>query len=86
MKLFKFYVTFQVKAGEVLAFDYRVLHRALSHKGTENRPMLYYTYTKRWFSDAMNFADLPSLHMADAEVNKKKSGIKFSLKLQYFQR
>ena len=48
--------------------------------------MLYYTYTKRWFSDAMNFADLPSLHMADAEVNKKKSGIKFSLKLQYFQR
>ena len=61
-------VTIEVKAGEMLAFDYRVLHRALSHKGTENRPMLYYTFTKRWFTDAMNFADLPSLHEADEKV------------------
>ena len=61
-------VTIEVKAGELLAFDYRVLHRALSHKGTENRPMLYYTFTKRWFTDAMNFADLPSLNEADTKV------------------
>ena len=61
-------ITIEVKAGEMLAFDYRVLHRALSHKGTENRPMLYYTFTKRWFTDAMNFADLPSLHEADEKV------------------
>jgi len=41
--------------GGVLAFDYRVLHRALEHKGTQLRPVLYWTYTRRWFSDAMNF-------------------------------
>ena len=54
----------KVNAGEVLAFDYRVLHRALDHQGSEVRPVLYYTFTKRWFSDAMNFAELPSLKMA----------------------
>ena len=30
--------------------------------------MLYYTFTKRWFTDAMNFADLPSLNEADTKV------------------
>ena len=57
-----------MEAGEVLAFDYRVLHRALGHKGSKQRPVLYYTFTKRWFSDAMNFADLPSLHEADEKM------------------
>ena len=38
----------KVNAGEVLAFDYRVLHRALRHGGTSARPLLYYTFTKRW--------------------------------------
>ena len=52
----------------MLAFDYRVLHRALKHSGKEVRPLLYYTFTKRWFSDAMNFADLPSLHEADKHI------------------
>jgi len=58
----------KVNAGEVLAFDYRVLHRALEHGGKEVRPLLYYTFTKRWFSDAMNFADLPSLTLADGKL------------------
>ena len=58
----------KVNAGEVLAFDYRVLHRALDHQGSEVRPVLYYTFTKRWFSDAMNFAELPSLKLADGKL------------------
>jgi len=62
----------KVNAGEVLAFDYRVLHRALEHGGKEVRPLLYYTFTKRWFSDAMNFADLPSLTLADGKISEKK--------------
>eukprot|EP00090_Calanus_glacialis_P030868 TRINITY_DN5023_c0_g1_i1.p1 TRINITY_DN5023_c0_g1~~TRINITY_DN5023_c0_g1_i1.p1 ORF type:complete len:763 (+),score=154.94 TRINITY_DN5023_c0_g1_i1:281-2569(+) len=61
----------KVNAGEVLAFDYRVLHRALEHGGKEVRPLLYYTFTKRWFSDAMNFADLPSLTEADGKLPMK---------------
>ena len=32
-----------MNAGEVLAFDYRVLHRALDHYGKEIRPVLYCT-------------------------------------------
>ena len=60
-------MTIKVNAGEVLAFDYRVLHRALDHQGQEIRPVLYYTFTKRWFSDAMNFAELPSLTLADGK-------------------
>jgi len=63
----------KVNAGEVLAFDYRTLHRALEHGGVNPRPLLYYTFTKRWFSDAMNFADLPSLKEADHLV--KGSGV-----------
>ena len=62
----------KVNAGEVLAFDYRVLHRALDHKGREIRPVLYYTFTKRWFSDAMNFADLPSLKLAEGKMLSEK--------------
>ena len=62
----------KVNAGEVLAFDYRVLHRALDHQGSEVRPVLYYTFTKRWFSDAMNFAELPSLKMADGKLLEDK--------------
>jgi len=61
-------LTVKVNAGEVLAFDYRVLHRALEHGGDHARPLLYYTYTKRWFTDAMNFANLPSLKEADQQV------------------
>ena len=38
----------KVNAGEVLAFDYRTLHRALEHGGSNPRPLLYYTFTKRW--------------------------------------
>ena len=62
----------KVNAGEVLAFDYRVLHRALDHQGKEIRPVLYYTFTKRWFSDAMNFAELPSLKLADGKLLSDK--------------
>jgi cysteine desulfurase family protein (TIGR01976 family) len=63
-----------VNAGEVLAFDYRVLHRALHHGGSQPRPLLYYTFTKRWFSDAMNFADLPSLRQADGLPSRGLEG------------
>ena len=65
-------LTLKVNAGEVLAFDYRVLHRALDHKGREVRPVLYYTFTKRWFSDAMNFASLPSLSLASGRLVSDK--------------
>ena len=44
-------------AGSVLLFDYRVLHRGLAHEGlpNERRPVLYFTYARRWFFDTENF-------------------------------
>ena len=55
----------QVKAGEIVAFDGRVLHRAIKHIGRQERPILYYIFSKRWFTDALNYADLPSLREAE---------------------
>ena len=63
-------VKIEVQAGQILLFDYRVLHRALAHNDVNKRPLLYYTYTKRWFSDSLNFADLPRL----ADVETKVAG------------
>ncbi|CAD7954693.1 unnamed protein product [Amoebophrya sp. A25] len=51
----------QVQAGQVLCFDYRVLHRALEHNVDFRRPVLYWTFVRPWFTDALNFGGLPSL-------------------------
>ena len=48
---------FTVAAGSVILFDYRVLHRGLAHKGDQPRPVLYFTYGRRWFSDNLNFPE-----------------------------
>lgn len=53
-------VVFALPCTQVLAFDYRVLHRALAHEGDQPRPVLYWTYTRRWFSDNLNF---PARHL-----------------------
>jgi len=58
-------VRIQVQAGQVLSFDYRTLHRALAHQDEQPRPVLYFTYCKPWFSDALNFGGLPSLSERD---------------------
>eukprot|EP01047_Picozoa_sp_COSAG01_P078605 COSAG01_NODE_14589_length_1435_cov_2.008234_2_plen_178_part_00 len=50
-------VCYQIPAGSVLLFDYRLLHRGLAHTSPEqgDRPLLYFTYGRRWFSDNLNF-------------------------------
>lgn len=54
-------VRIQVQSGQILMFDYRLLHRALEHVGEKPRPVLYFTFCKRWFTDGLNFSGLPSL-------------------------
>ena len=51
-------------------YFYDMTEAVLKHTGKEVRPLLYYTFTKRWFSDAMNFANLPSLHEADEKMSE----------------
>jgi hypothetical protein len=42
-------------AGDVLMFDYRVLHRGLANKTMQNRSFLVLTVAKPWFKDILNF-------------------------------
>jgi hypothetical protein len=41
--------------GDVLIFDYRVLHRGLANKTLQNRSFLVLTVAKPWFKDILNF-------------------------------
>jgi len=43
--------------GDVLLFDYRLLHRAVSNPTKMIRPVLYFTHAKEWFVDAHNFPE-----------------------------
>jgi hypothetical protein len=52
--------------GDIIIFDYRVVHRGLANRGTENRPLLYLTYARPWFRDAQNFPDEPLLAKSNA--------------------
>ena len=45
-----------VKAGDAVMFDYRVLHRGGANSSTRQRPLLYFTYARPWFTDATNYS------------------------------
>lgn len=62
-------------AGQILAFDYRTLHRALAHQGTKPRPLLYFTFTKPWFRDSLNFACAQSLREAEVSLREAEVGV-----------
>jgi hypothetical protein len=40
-----------LKKGDVLLFDYAVLHRGGANLSPDSRPILYYTLSTRWFRD-----------------------------------
>ena len=44
------------KAGDAVMFDYRVLHRGGANSTTRQRPLLYFTYARSWFTDATNYS------------------------------
>lgn len=46
-----------LKQGDVLIFDYRILHRGRANKDPDklNRPILVLTFAKKWFVDVCNF-------------------------------
>lgn len=44
-----------MRAGDVLLFDYRVLHRGTANKSAAVRPVLVYTYAKPFYRDTLNF-------------------------------
>ena len=52
-----------LRQGDVLVFDYRILHRGLANVSQQNRPILVLTVAQTWFKDVLNF---PSRSLGDA--------------------
>ena len=48
-------IAFTCRAGSVIIFDYRILHRGLANTSRAARPVLYFTYARAWFRDMHNF-------------------------------
>lgn len=44
-----------LKLGDVLLFDYRVLHRGRANNTLQNRNVLVMTFCEPWFEDVLNF-------------------------------
>ena len=44
--------------GDAIVFDYRVMHRGRANKGEAWRPILYETFSRRWFVDDYNFPEI----------------------------
>ena len=49
------HVTPAIPLGSWLAFDSRIVHRGEANFGKEDRPLLYFVYSKEWFRDVNNF-------------------------------
>eukprot|EP00949_MAST-11_sp_MAST-11-sp1_P002070 g2070.t1 len=45
--------------GSAIVFDYRTVHRGVRNVGAENRPLLYYCYSRKFWKDDRNFGDVP---------------------------
>ena len=45
----------EASPGDVIIFDFRVIHRGMANKSPRWRPMLYATCSRPWFSDDFNF-------------------------------
>jgi hypothetical protein len=54
-----------LQQGDVLLFDYRVLHRGRANVSCENRNFLVLTYAQEWFEDIVNF---PKRSMMDKNI------------------
>jgi hypothetical protein len=61
-----------LKLGDVLLFDYRVLHRGRANNTLRNRHVLVLTFCEQWFEDILNFPKRSMLvpcghHVADVD-------------------
>lgn len=41
--------------GSAICFDYRTVHRGTANTSEKDRPLLYFTFARKWFSDTENF-------------------------------
>ena len=48
-------LSLEANPGDLIIFDFRVIHRGMANKSTRWRPLLYATCSRPWFSDNFNF-------------------------------
>jgi ectoine hydroxylase-related dioxygenase (phytanoyl-CoA dioxygenase family) len=58
----------ELQVGDVLLFDYRVLHRGKANRPNTNRSILVLTFSKPWYKDICNF---PNRSMFEAAGDKE---------------
>ena len=58
--------------GDVIIFDYRLVHRGVENVSASRRPLMYIVYAKSFWSDQINFGDRPLLKSAAERTNDRK--------------
>jgi ectoine hydroxylase-related dioxygenase (phytanoyl-CoA dioxygenase family) len=48
--------------GDLLIFDYRILHRGRANRSNQRRNYLVLTYAEPWFQDVLNFPKRSMYH------------------------
>ena len=52
-----------LNVGDILIFDYRLLHRGSANRSNQNRPMLVLAFSQAWFKDVKNW---PARSLSDS--------------------
>jgi ectoine hydroxylase-related dioxygenase (phytanoyl-CoA dioxygenase family) len=48
-------ITHVPKIGEIVIFDYRILHRGMANRSVQTRPLMYIVYSREESHDVANF-------------------------------
>jgi ectoine hydroxylase-related dioxygenase (phytanoyl-CoA dioxygenase family) len=59
-----------VSVGSVLLTDGRLLHRGAANRSEIVRPLLYYSYQRRWYQDQFGYNQRPRVMISPAEFAK----------------
>lgn len=70
----KLAVRADVKAGTAVVFDTRVLHRGLANASMQERPVLYFTMAREWFTEQHMFQTESIVQNPKDKANQKLCG------------
>lgn len=60
----------EVRAGDAVLMDYRVLHQGMANQTDRIRPLLCLGYQRPWFLDTVNFHHGNSINLSDEEYER----------------
>jgi len=65
-----------LSVGSVLLTDGRLLHRGAANVSNMVRPILYYSYQKRWYQDQFGYSKRPRILLSRREFDKMPNPLK----------